>query len=454
MGVLWCVFLLLYYEGSHCSVHSDTGGDQAAAENNSRADSNLQNVTEPPRDPASTVPALTEASPPEEATVLPEPPGTTDAPQPADKGLTPTTQPELSVVPGQSGPLADALPSPAVDAATLCPCDLQIGGCDANCCCDPDCAGELALFTSCSVQKVIVNPRLCSQNVATYALSSTADGYADVQSSIQREVNPDVFCIQSANYEAGLSYAEPAVATVDNFDKVFARFVRFFFGNSKDSSASDSGIQTMSPAYLYGDAIITEDAIGTRQTLRLPASAGTAYCLDASPAAFLKDQMSTCIRNLDLARDCTTFGALNLQAYVNLSILSDKTKDAILVPVEVVSITLQSLDGTQTLVDVSNISLYDPVLQNLSAGDSVMCSNVVLQVWYTVIYSGVGEVLNMIAAVTLGTITSTMLPMQQYFQIEFKQVNVFNHIFIFLVHCMNLIFKKTMLYIERKTNYL
>lgn len=51
-----------------------------------------------------------------------------------------------------------------------------------------------------------------------------------------------------------------------------------------------------------------------------------------------------------------------------------------LVPVEVVSIILQSLEGVQTAVDPSNSSSYTPQLVNLAGGDSAICNNVVLQV--------------------------------------------------------------------------
>ena len=42
-------------------------------------------------------------------------------------------------------------------------------------------------------------PKLCGQDVVTYTISETIDGYAQVQRSVQQEVNLDVFCIQSTN---------------------------------------------------------------------------------------------------------------------------------------------------------------------------------------------------------------------------------------------------------------
>uniref|UniRef100_A0AAY4EDN6 Tectonic-1 n=1 Tax=Denticeps clupeoides TaxID=299321 RepID=A0AAY4EDN6_9TELE len=210
-------------------------------------------------------------------------------PTPAATRLPPRTTPgpirTCRMSPSRPG--TRRLPSPhllRLPPATLCPCDLQIGGCDANCCCDPDCAGELALFTSCSVQKVM------------YAPFFFKDGQSTL-SSIQREVNPDVFCIQSANCK------------------------HIFIGTKN-------------------------------KMLVLPVNSRWRY-----RTGVFQLKISNCTLN-------SFFISLHTSYFLSFP-----------------------------------------------------------KVWYTVIYSGVGEVLNMIAAVTLGTITSTMLPMQQYFQIEFKQEN-------------------------------
>lgn len=43
------------------------------------------------------------------------------------------------------------------------------------------------------------NKQLCSQDVASYSLRTTIDGYSELQSSVQKETNNDVFCIHSQN---------------------------------------------------------------------------------------------------------------------------------------------------------------------------------------------------------------------------------------------------------------
>lgn len=41
--------------------------------------------------------------------------------------------------------------------------------------------------------------KLCSMDAALYTLTVTPEGLSQVVTSVQREINPDVFCIQSAN---------------------------------------------------------------------------------------------------------------------------------------------------------------------------------------------------------------------------------------------------------------
>lgn len=45
------------------------------------------------------------------------------------------------------------------------------------------------------------NKQFCSWDVASYSLGSTTDGYSILQSTVGRESNSDVFCIQSQNGE-------------------------------------------------------------------------------------------------------------------------------------------------------------------------------------------------------------------------------------------------------------
>ncbi|XP_057176534.1 tectonic-1 [Triplophysa rosa] len=313
-------------------------------------------------------------------------------------------------------PVSGVLPVPVIEVVKLCPCNLQTGQCDINCCCDPDCTEEVSLFTDCSIKTVSSDPRLCQKDTVVYSINTTADGLSRVQSSVQQEVNPDVFCIQSANYEEGMSFGAPEIPTEENFDSLFGQFVGFFFGRSRDTSAQSSAIGNV-PGYLCGDVMQTVNEAGEQESFPFPASAATAHCLDANPAAFLKDQTSRCVRSFDLGQDCSSLEALDLRAYITFKIRTGKNEEAKVIGAEVSAITLESLEGTWTSVDPAESAVYFPVL--LESGD--VCNNVVKQVKYIFRYSEAGEILSVMASFLLGAIKSIMVPIQQEFQITFLQ---------------------------------
>ncbi|XP_076876563.1 tectonic-1-like isoform X2 [Brachyhypopomus gauderio] len=315
-------------------------------------------------------------------------------------------------------PLSDSLTPPVTEVSDVCPCNVQSARCEVNCCCDPDCARERTLFTRCSVPKVVGDTKLCSQDTALYTLATTPDGLSQVRTSVLREVNPDVFCIQSANYEQGMSFVTPTIPTESNFDDLFSHFVGFFFGLSDgQSNILDTALQGNSPGYQYGDIILTEGDAGQQDFFRLPGSGVTANCFDTNPAAFLKDQASSCVRSFALVQDCTRLETLNLRTYSSFHVFSGKGKEATLVPVELEAVTLQTLEGTQTLADVVSASAFQPVLLE----PAEVCSQVVLQVKYMVRYADAGQIVGVTASLVLGAVNKAMLPIQQQFQLVFVQ---------------------------------
>ncbi|XP_010879660.2 tectonic-1 isoform X1 [Esox lucius] len=333
----------------------------------------------------------------------------------------------LSISPRQETlplPLSGSLPPPVTDVSKICPCNQMKDKCDPNCCCDPECSEELVLFTSCTVETVSGEPRLCSQEVATYSISETIDGYAQVKTSVQQQVNLDVFCIHSTNYEASLSLATPEIPTVGNFEGLYKSFVQFIFGSASDGATSPTGEPLTSSRYLYGDVIETEEENGGRGFFRLPAPSVTTQCSDLNPAAFLKDQSSRCMQRLVLEQDCTTLKALNMRSYTDLRLRSMNSNDAAVLSVEVVSVSLQSLEGTQTQLNLTGNPSMDPFLLAPEAPNSAVCNNVVLQVGYSFTYSEAGDIVKVTASLVLGAIDHNMVPMEQEFKIIFIQENV------------------------------
>ncbi|XP_017566735.1 tectonic-1 [Pygocentrus nattereri] len=415
MAAVFCAFLLFTcLVKTLCSSDADSVRFNATFSDTNRTWFDWEgslNVTERPEGENGTLApfSMPAAAPAEPSPAFPE----EEAPEP-------TARPDLARVATAALPLplSGALPLPVTRASDLCPCNVQSEQCDVNCCCDPDCSQEQALFTHCSVKKVTGDYKLCSQDAALYTLSTTPEGLSQVRTSFQQEFNPDVFCIQSANYEQGMSFVTPSTPTEQNFDYLFGHFVGFFFGSSSvTGSALETPVQGNSPGYLYGDIIQTEEEAGQRGFFRLPASAGTANCLDTNPAAFLKDQTSRCMRSFALAEDCTTLEALKLRTYTSFRIFSGKDTEANLVAMWVEAVTLQSLEGTQTLLETAADSAFEP--EFLQPAD--VCNQVVLQVKYTVRYGEAGQIVRVAVSFVLGAVNSAMLPIQQEFQIAFVQ---------------------------------
>ncbi|XP_074530834.1 tectonic-1-like [Halichoeres trimaculatus] len=312
-------------------------------------------------------------------------------------------------------PVNGHLPIPVTSVHRLCPCDKHREMCDINCCCDRDCGEEVALFTSCSFQTVSENKKLCSPNVASYFLQSTIEGFSDIQSSIREETNYDIFCIHSQNRVNAFSHPSPALATDSNFNSLFKDFTHFIFGSNERSGDLSAAELQASSGYQYGGVMMTAAQGGQKEVFMLPAPGVTADCVD-SPAAFLKDQSSRCSRQLVLDQDCGLLPALSLDTYTTIQLLSGGSEDAAVVPVEVASLILQSVNGTQSELQISSGENFSPVLLS-----PTLCSNVVLKVIYTVRYSPSGKITNVTVALVLGFVSGAVLSLEQEFQVVFVQ---------------------------------
>uniref|UniRef100_H3C1R3 Tectonic family member 1 n=1 Tax=Tetraodon nigroviridis TaxID=99883 RepID=H3C1R3_TETNG len=332
-----------------------------------------------------------------------------------------TTQPP-DYVTGQpalvSGPLplSGRLPTPTADVAGICPCDERRDVCDSNCCCDTLCGDEVAVFTGCLVDSVGSNQQFCSREVASYSLGSTIDGYSILQSSVRRESNSDVFCVQSHNGIDGLSHPSPALPTDSNFDSLFQQFTTFTFS----SEVNGGKLSTAEAPAFSGYQVFICDCDRRRErrerAAAFPAPGASVHCVDSNPAAFLMDRSSRCSRHVVLDRDCSTLPALNIDYFSNIQVLAVSSASALVVSVEIASVVLQSVEGTRTELQAAAGKDLHPVLLNSS-----LCANAVLEVAYRVKYSPAGEILNVTVSLVIGFIQESELPLQQEFQMAFSQ---------------------------------
>ncbi|XP_073168862.1 tectonic-1 isoform X4 [Lepidochelys kempii] len=297
--------------------------------------------------------------------------GSSPAPEPPPPPETPAPLAASPAAAATAAARAGPGPAPVTDVATLCVCDLSVAQCDVNCCCDPDCsAADFSLFTTCSVHIVTGDSQLCTQETAIYSINVAAHPPERIFKLVDQN-NPSIFCIHATNYKQALSFIPPEMPTSQNFDSLLKQFEGVTFSAESDVllntelDAQNFSDTNETARYEYGVPIQTADAF-----LRLPAPLVSSQCSDANPAGFLVNQAVKCSRMINVG-NCNTTQALSMLFYTNSSILA-VPKSSQLVNVTVQAITVQSLSGTRTLLNSSDVLLLP---KNL---DNQVCINVVL----------------------------------------------------------------------------
>ncbi|XP_077433953.1 tectonic-1-like isoform X2 [Vanacampus margaritifer] len=311
--------------------------------------------------------------------------------------------------------ISDRLPTPVIDVGNVCSCNKHEGLCDINCCCDRECSQVIALFTDCSMLTISGNKQLCSHATASYELQYTVEGYSQLQSFIQQETDHHSFCIQTHRLD-GFYFPTPTLPLARNFDSLFKQLNRFAFSSLENYDISADIHTALHKFYQYEDAIMSVKEDGKRGIFYLPASSVSVDCVDQSPAAFLFDRRSRCSRRVVLKEDCSSLPAISIDAYTNINLYAGKNEGASVVPVEMASLVLQSLVGTQNEVMISEEENMKPYLINPN-----VCSNVVLKVAYLVKYSEAGQIVNAAVHLLLGNVHVTPLTLEQEFSVKFIQ---------------------------------
>ncbi|XP_006894727.1 PREDICTED: tectonic-1 isoform X1 [Elephantulus edwardii] len=302
-------------------------------------------------------------------------------------------------------------PKPVTDVAALCVCDLSPAQCDINCCCDPDCSPvDFSVFSDCSVAAVTGDSHFCSQKAAIYSMNFTANPPQRIFTLINK-INPSIFCIQFTNYKPALSFINPEVPDDSSFD-TFVKTSRGFPSNAEpDISSTATLASPPASRYEYGIPLQTSDSF-----LRFPSPLPSSLCTDANPAAFLVNQAVKCTRRIDLEQ-CEEIKALQIASYNSSDILKVPSS-TIKVPVIIQSIVVRSLNQTSTQLRDTQVDLQPAFV---SVGGLDVCTNVVLEVKYSLTYTDAGEVTKAGLALLLGTVSRGGLPIQQKFEILFIQ---------------------------------
>uniref|UniRef100_A0A9L0TQW8 Tectonic family member 1 n=1 Tax=Equus caballus TaxID=9796 RepID=A0A9L0TQW8_HORSE len=330
--------------------------------------------------------------------------------EPAATTLWPALSPGPPETPRAPRPSSGPRPTPVTDVAALCVCDLSPARCDVNCCCDPDCSSmDFSVFSACSVPVVTGDRQFCSQKAALYSLNFTADPPQRVFKLVD-QINPSIFCIHITNHKPALSFINPEVPDENNFDKLMKTSDGFSSTAESDISLTTKLDAPSAAKYEYGAHLQTSDSF-----LRFPSPLTSSLCTDDNPAAFLVNQAVKCTRRINLEQ-CEEIEALSMAYYSSPKILrvpNSKTE----VPITVQSVVIQSLN--KTLTRREDTAVLKQALAEV--GDIRICSNVVLEVQYSLTYTDAGDVTKAAVSLLLGTVSSAVVPFQQKFEIRFIQ---------------------------------
>ncbi|KAB1255741.1 Tectonic-1 [Camelus dromedarius] len=334
--------------------------------------------------------------------------------EPAPTTLRPALSPRPPETSRAPRPFSGPRPTPVTDVAALCVCDLSPENCDVNCCCDPDCSStDFSIFSACSIPVVMGDSQFCSQKAAIYSLNFTADPPQRIFKLVE-QINPSIFCIHITNYKPALSFINPEVPDENNFDKLMKTSDGFSLNAESDASFTDKPDAPNSAKYelLSGSCnffLLFFFSFFLLGMLRFP--------------AFLVNQAVKCTRSISLEQ-CEEIETLSMAYYSSPKILrvpNSGTKGffTLQVPITVQSIVFRSLNKTLTRLEDTDV--LRQVL--VETGQVQVCTNVVLEVKYSLTYTDAGEVVQADLSLLLGAVSSAMVPLQQKFEIYFIQQN-------------------------------
>nr|XP_014714163.1 tectonic-1 isoform X2 [Equus asinus] len=270
---------------------------------------------------------------------------------------------------------------------------------------------DFSVFSACSVPVVTGDRQFCSQKAALYSLNFTADPPQRVFKLVD-QINPSIFCIHITNHKPALSFINPEVPDENNFDKLMKTSDGFSSTAESDISLTTKLDAPSAAKYEYGAHLQTSDSF-----LRFPSPLTSSLCTDDNPAAFLVNEAVKCTRRINLEQ-CEEIEALSMAYYSSPKILrvpNSKTE----VPITVQSVVIQSLN--KTLTRRKDTAVLKQALAEV--GDIRICSNVVLEVQYSLTYTDAGDVTKAAVSLLLGTVSSAVVPFQQKFEIRFIQQN-------------------------------
>ncbi|KAK5664635.1 hypothetical protein QVD99_008186 [Batrachochytrium dendrobatidis] len=259
-----------------------------------------------------------------------------------------------------------------------CSCDLSVGKCDANCCCDLDCslADQQMYFTGCAAPPLSQSHSslpFCSQYL------SAVNWQSQLGASVYRS-SGGALCVVFANSAAtGRFFKYTGQYTQDAaFSSQFALASYPASLPSYDIDLSYLSVQS----YRFGDPVqLFFPAVGLKGAMPLPTSSPDSICNDASPAQFMVSRSGSCQRIIsNVTMTCTAGSIFHLAYYTNgFQLVTDPSANAATVAPTINSVTC--IDA------ITGLRMPCPTPATVPTISGSICSQMVVQVTYTFIYS-------------------------------------------------------------------
>ncbi|XP_076822512.1 tectonic-3-like [Clavelina lepadiformis] len=290
---------------------------------------------------------------------------------------------------------------------TTCFCDLNIGLCDVNCCCDTeDCStSDIETFT-CLVPLTNADTLHCVYDQVVFV-----NNIAQTQTVRQN----GLFCIEVDNFATRNMYTLPACISSDTcFDDIG----QIYFYN-----VSTNVPQATESFYQSGDIVYTIFNNSNAQSmLTLPSSGVSNVCQDNNPVKYLSNESNSCSRSSsDLMTSCNTDYSLDFAFYAegfkivpSPSLLNLTGNSEILFN----DTELVSISASCTLNNINTTECVSPVYN----ATTTQCENVVTSATYTIGTNGTNGISSVDLQIDLSMIGEASFPLTQQFAINFVSI--------------------------------
>ena len=320
--------------------------------------------------------------------------------------------PTTSVLPSSIQPTATSVTTPTTHTTTpqrlySCVCDVTLGMCDANCCCDVDCTEDVitGVFT-CSTSESTDLSQSCVRTDAVY-IFNTIGTFMD-----------GILCVQINNNPSATHYTQPRVIR----DSVSFRIAIDSYGSGLAYPQSYIPL-SQSVFYRLGDPICslyTDNTTLLPSFLSLPQGVNSNTCTAYTPVAFYSSFSSVCYQQFDSIQSaCVTDSALDSTRYTNLRIFKLPSCYNNLIS----DYTGLTLHMTTSCIDSNNnpINCPLPLSPKYNQSDN-SCFPVLSSLDFTIVTNGTDGISSVTATLQITKLLMSYIPLKQSYNVVFSSV--------------------------------